>query len=74
MIKYTILNKLFGWDYVAWKNNADSGIARVRNDGIGRTYYIRYKITKVIDIVSDPEKVIWLTCKPEKYGFERVGK
>ena len=64
---YKLLNKLFGWDYVQWKNFADQGIARVHVDGMRRVFYWRYKVTKVVDIIEDPAKVIWLTCSPDKY-------
>lgn len=64
---YNILNKLFGWDYVAWRNSADSGIARVFTDGDGVAYYFRYKNTKVVDRIYDKNIVIWLTCNPDKY-------
>jgi len=64
---YEILNKLFGWNYVAWANSADSGIARVHVDGAGQVYYWRYKCTKVLDIIGKPEQVRWLTCPPSIY-------
>lgn len=32
---YKLLNKLFGWDYIQWKNTVDSGIARIHVDGNG---------------------------------------
>lgn len=64
---YKILHWLFGWDYIGWYNSADNGIARVFNDSTGRTFYFRYRITKLIDEIHKPEQVIWLTCKPEKY-------
>ena len=32
-----------------------------------RVFYWRYKVTKVVDIIEDPAKVIWLTCSPDKY-------
>ncbi len=61
------LHLLFGWDYVAWRNSADQGVARVRRDGMGRAYYFRYKSTELVDLVADPKHVVWLTCAPEKY-------
>ena len=64
---YKLLNKLFGWDYIQWENSADQGIARVHVDGLNRVFYWRYKSTKVVDIILDPAKVIWLTCSPNKY-------
>jgi hypothetical protein len=64
-----LLNKVFGWDYVHWKNFADQGIAKIHLDGEGNPYYFRYKMTKVIDgLLDEPYiKIIWLTCKPDKY-------
>jgi len=64
---YKLLNKLFGWDYIGWSNSAASGVARVHVDGMRRVWYWRYKGTKVVDIIVDPTKVIWLTCSPNKY-------
>lgn len=31
MLKYKILNKLFGWDCVQWSNSADCGKAEVQS-------------------------------------------
>ena len=64
---YKLLNKLFGWDYISWSNSAADGVARVHVDGMRRVWYWRYKGTKVVDIIEDPAKVIWLTCSPNKY-------
>jgi hypothetical protein len=66
------LNVLFGWDYVAWRNSADRGIARVHVDGMGRVFYWRYKNTRLADFITEPERVIWLTCGPEKYMRTRL--
>lgn len=71
-LKIRLLNYFFGWDYIYWKNSADNGVARVLTAPDGTIYYFRYKLTGVIDKIEDPEKVIWLTCKPNKYGFKRV--
>ena len=64
---WKIYNKLFGWDYIAWRNTADKGIARVHKEETGRCWYWRYYITKKIDIITDANQVIWLTCVPSKY-------
>lgn len=65
---YKLLNKLFGWDYIQWKNTVDSGIARIHVDGNGIPYYWRYKITDVADRPDDPfTRIIWLTCNKNKY-------
>lgn len=64
---YRLLNYFFGWDYIAWRNSADSGIARIQVDGRGVLFYWRYKITHVADAIKDPKDVLWLTCPPEKY-------
>jgi len=63
---YKILHKIFGWDYIYWKNTADEGIARVHviNDGV---FYWRYKNTKILDEITDIDRVVWLTCSPLKY-------
>jgi len=64
---YKLLNKLFGWDYIYWKNSADSGIARVHVDYIGTIFYWRYRSTFILDKITKPEQVIWLTCSSSKY-------
>jgi hypothetical protein len=64
---WKLWNKLFGFDYILWRNTADTGIARVYGAADGRCWYVRYAITGVIDEVLKKEQVIWLTCKPEKY-------
>jgi hypothetical protein len=62
-----LLHRLFGYDYIQWRNSADQGVARVRLDGMGRAYYWRYESIKVIDYITDPKAVVWLTCSPDKY-------
>lgn len=64
---YWLLNKIFGWDYIAWENSCDSGVARVRKDFNGKTWYYRYYVTKCTDIIKTADQVIWITCKPSKY-------
>ena len=64
---YTLLHRLFGWDFIRWSNSADQGIARVRVDGMGRVWYWRYRTTKMADVIRKPDDVLWLTCKPSKY-------
>ena len=64
---YKLLNKLFGWNYIYWRNSADQGVARVFVSRDGKVYYWRYKTTKVMDIITDPKDVVWLTCHPDKY-------
>lgn len=70
MFVWKLAHVLFGWDYVQWKNIADSGVARVHVDGMGRPYYWRYKNTRVLDLIKDPRDVVWLTCAPNKYFYE----
>lgn len=62
-----IFNKLFGWDYIYWRNSADQGIARVHTSPEGVIYYYRYKLTKVIDVISKKDDVLWVTCESGKY-------
>ena len=64
---YKLLNYMFGWDYIAWNNYCDSGIARVHKAVDGRVWYWRYKITNVMDEVKTTDQVMWLTCHPDKY-------
>lgn len=68
---YKLLNKLFGWDYVSWKNSADNGIARVYKSPDGVVYYWRYKVTSVADIITRKDQVIFLTCSADKYLGEQ---
>lgn len=70
MMLYKLLNRIFGWDYIAWGNCADQGIARVHVDYTGRVFYWRYKSIKVADDIN-PARVRWLTCSPRKYFPER---
>jgi len=62
---YKILNKLFGWDFVYWKNIATEGISRVRTDYYGEPYYI-WAINSRVRIITKSQ-VMWLTCKADKY-------
>jgi hypothetical protein len=64
---YRLLHRLFGWDYIAWHNITDQGIARVQVDWTGRVWYWRYKSIMVTDFIEDPSHVLWLTCPPSKY-------
>jgi hypothetical protein len=64
---YTLLNKLFGWDYIQWNNSIDQGVARVRKDGRGVIWYWRYRSICCADVIREPQQVLWLTCSPEKY-------
>lgn len=69
---YKTLNKIFGWDYIHWRNCSDQGISRVFLDGMDRPVYFRYKCTKVLDRIHKPEDVTWLTCGPDKYFKYKV--
>lgn len=69
MWKYKLLNKMFGWDYIQWKNNADQGISRVHIGFNGEAYYWRYKTTKLADKPNKSGEVIWLTCPASKFGL-----
>ena len=64
---WKLLNKLFGFDYIAWRNSADNGIARVYKNEDGVIFYFRYKITQVVDIIGSEDQVIFLTCSKYKY-------
>lgn len=71
---YKIFNYLFGWDYIIWSNSADEGISRVRKTPDNVIWYWRYWSTKVADRITNPNEVIWLTCKPEKYFGAKTSK
>lgn len=73
---YKLLNFLFGWDYVAWKNSADQGVARIHKNPDGVAWMWRYRITDVLDIITSDNitntkgygiTVTFLTCKSSKY-------
>lgn len=68
---YKLFNWMFGWDYVLWRNSCDGGISRIRQDRSGVAWYWRYRSTKVVDIVTQPHQVLWLTCEPTKYFKEQ---
>jgi len=73
MYLYKILNWIFGWDYVAWKNENDSrmrGIVRIFIDGTGKCRYdknIYMNFEANFVEIKNADEVVWLTCKPEKY-------
>ena len=64
---WSLLHRLFGWDYIYWVNSADRGVARIHKDKDGAAFYWRYKITRLADRVTCADQVIWLTCEPSKY-------
>ena len=64
---YQLLHKVFGWDYIQWRNSADSGISRIHTGYSDHPYYWVYKITENAKQVQTKEQVLWLTCNPEKY-------
>lgn len=67
---YKLKKLLFGWDYIAWENSADRGIARVIKLPDGRVVYWRYRATYCMDEITNKKQVYWLTCSPSKFGFE----
>lgn len=64
---WKLKNRLFGWDYVQWSNPYDAGIARVRIFKDGRLGYLKYRCMNIIDEITNPKQVNWLTCHPSKY-------
>lgn len=64
---YKILHWLFGWDYIAWENSWDEGIAKVHVSANGRVWYWRYRNIAVWDEIKASDQVLWLTCHPDKY-------
>lgn len=73
---WRLLHLAFGWDYVQWANSADQGVARVYLDGRGVCFYWRYRNIGVIDRITSPGQVIWLTCHSSKYlsAADRTGE
>ena len=65
---WKIFHKLFGWDYVHWQNSCDSGISRILVDKNGLVYIKQYSF-HWLELFNpcDSSKMIWLTCKPDKY-------
>lgn len=67
---WKLLNRLFGWDYVAWKNSCNSGIARVFVDGHGEPFCWPYNMLAVLEHINKPTgsyRFTWLTCSSDKY-------
>ena len=62
-----ILHKLFGYDFIQWENKDEIGIAKVVVLPNGKVAY-QYKYhDRYVTMINNPNAVIWLTCKPEKY-------
>ena len=69
---WRLWNKLFGWDYVVWSykhSDLPGDVSRIIVDQTGTPYIHEY--SEVYRALSDASKIIWLTCKPEKYLKER---
>lgn len=64
---WKLWNKLFGWDYIYWRNFADHGVARVYRSPNDNVYYWGYKTTQLADRITYADQVIWLTCRSSKY-------
>lgn len=64
---WSLMNKLFGWDYIAWENSCDRGVRRVHKGHNGECFYWRYRNLGLADRIVRQEDVIWLTCPPSKY-------
>lgn len=67
---YQLLNMLFGWDYISFDTGMKFGVARVHKTPDGQIFYWEYKGIKVSRVIRRSTDVLWLTCKPEKYGFK----
>lgn len=64
MLRYKILNKLFGWDYITI-SGWNSGFCRIYKspDGVPYVTYPPYKAEKLLET----DKIIFITCRKEKY-------
>ena len=71
---YKLLNFLFGWQYIAWRNSCDSGIARVHITSNGVVWYWRYKNINVFERITHVDQVIWLTGSPPSILLPEVTK
>ena len=71
---YKILHKLFGWDYIHWKDAINAfGIARIHTDAEGNPYFWKYKNINCLVCLKDTyHRIVWLTCKREKYLGDEV--
>lgn len=69
---YKLLHFLFGWDYISWHNTVAYGVARIYKNPNGTVYYWRYKTTQLLDVITQPKQVIWLTCSSDKYFKEAI--
>lgn len=67
---YSILHNLFGWDYIIWSNSADSGVSRVRVDGLGRVWYWQYN--RHPRYITKAEEVVWLLGTPYRYFWTHL--
>jgi len=66
---YKLKNRIFGWDYIYWENTADQGVARVFTSKDGRVVYWQYPTVTILKEITFRDSVVWLTCKPEKFGL-----
>ena len=64
---WRLFNWLFGWDYIYWKNSSAQGVARIIELPSGLVGYWQYRSISVFQIICNPDQIIWLTCKSEKY-------
>ncbi len=69
MKEFFLFNKLFGWDYIYYRDFYN-GVARVYKDGANRAYYKMNGCS--YRLIEDKDQVIWLTCSPEKYFETRL--
>jgi hypothetical protein len=68
---YKFYNWLFRWDYVHWTCvRGREGISKVYVSGEGEPY-ITISDTNIIKVDKNT-KLIWLTCKREKYLGEEL--
>lgn len=67
---YKILNFIFGYDYIYWKDSASQGIARVRVLEDGTVYYWYSVVLRFFEEIETPDQVKWLTCSSNKYFKE----
>lgn len=64
---YRLWHYLFGWDYVHWSTPFNNGVARIHTAYEGRIFYWRYKTNDILDVITSPSQVTWLTCPPSNY-------
>ena len=72
---YKVLHYLFGWDYIYWQTDFSNGIARVFISHDWQVFYWKDRfLDSRITSINNPDEVLWLTCTPGNYFYNKVKK